>query len=110
MAGIKSKTSCTKLLNEYLFFLWDGMGFFGFDDNKLDRLEGKKPRWYDPFFNKRWMFSNLILLAIIGYIIYENFLKLGDTKSQTLSKEENPDYTFDVEKQMTVIGLIGFNL
>ena len=81
MVEIKKKPYRTELINEYLFFLWDGLGFFGFDDNKLERLYGKKPRWFDPFFNKRWMLSQLTMLAIIAYILYESFITVGDIKS-----------------------------
>ena len=40
-----------ELISELIFILWDGMTFFDHDDNKLERLEGKSPRWYDRFFN-----------------------------------------------------------
>ena len=29
--------------------LWDGLGFFGFDDRKLSRFEGKPVRYWDKF-------------------------------------------------------------
>jgi hypothetical protein len=48
----------------YIFLLWDGLGFFGFDDNKLERLKGKKPKWYDKFSNKRWVVARLILSIV----------------------------------------------
>ena len=56
-------------LKEVGFLFWDGFGFFGFDDNKLGRLKGSPPRWYDPFLNVRWMIGNIIAVAICIYII-----------------------------------------
>ena len=50
-----AKDSLKDYLFNYIFLLWDGLGFFGFDDNKLERLKGKKPNWYDRFTNKRWV-------------------------------------------------------
>ena len=29
--------------------MWDGLGFFGFDDRKVARLEGKPIRYQDKF-------------------------------------------------------------
>ena len=31
------------------FMMWDGLGFFGFDDTKIGRLEGKQVRCRDKF-------------------------------------------------------------
>ena len=97
MALKKSRSSCWDLFTNYIFFLWDGLGFFGFDGNKLDRLKGIKPRWYDPFFNKGWILNKLIILAIMVYVLNGNFEKLGDIKSQTLNKEKGSKYTFEVQ-------------
>ena len=84
----KSKSNCKSYLTNYLFLLWDGLGFFGFDDNKLGRLEGKKPKWHDRFFNKRWLASNLILAAVLDYVLIGQYSTLGDQKSLSLIKEE----------------------
>jgi hypothetical protein len=64
----KRKYYC-ELFTEYIFLIWDGLGFFGFDDNKLARLKGKKPKWYDRFSNKRWVALNVSVAVFILYIL-----------------------------------------
>ena len=56
---------CCELFTSYVYLLWDGLGFFGFDDNKLERVKGKEPRWYDRFVNKRWILFNLSIIAFV---------------------------------------------
>ena len=68
------------LLN-YIYLLWDGLGFFGFDDNKLARLKGKPARWYDRFVNKRWMIFNLSFLIFVLVILSKELKTLGNVKS-----------------------------
>ena len=57
--------------------MWDGLRFFSFDDNKLDRLQGRKVKWYDKLKNKRWMIANFIALIIIIGIIIDHLNRLG---------------------------------
>ena len=35
--------------SEIALIMWDGLGFFGFDDRKIPRLEGKPVRFRDKF-------------------------------------------------------------
>lgn len=64
----KKQNLYCQLLKSYLFLMWDGLGFFGFDDNKLDRLKGRPPKWYDRFYNKRWIAAKIITLSFVLYI------------------------------------------
>ena len=61
--------NCCELFTTYIYMMWDGLGFFGHDDNKLGRLRGKKPKWYDRFVNKRWMLFNLTFLFLVISIL-----------------------------------------
>ena len=45
------------------------VGFFGFDDNKLNRVKGIPPRWFDRFCNKRWLIWNTIFVALLVNIV-----------------------------------------
>lgn len=47
--------------------LWDGLGFFGFDDRKLGRLEGKPVRYRDKFTSVQE--TPLMLIGIVVAII-----------------------------------------
>ena len=83
MVGIptKKKMGCCEFFASYIFLLWDGLGFFGFDDNKLDRLRGKPPKWYDRFLNFRWILFNLTLTAIMVSILARQAGNVGNIKS-----------------------------
>ena len=72
MVGSNKSTSsngCCALFSSYVFLLWDGLGFFGFDLLKLERLKGKAPRWYDRFKNQRWLVLNLIITIVLTYFL-----------------------------------------
>ena len=62
------ETKCEMVMN-YTFLLWDGIGFFGFDDNKLNRLKGQSVKWSDRFKNKRWIIFNLMAFILITFIL-----------------------------------------
>ena len=36
-------------MHDIALMMWDGLGFFGFDDRKVARLEGKPIRYQDKF-------------------------------------------------------------
>ena len=65
MSGIKRRTSISVYIQTYLFLIWDGLGFFGYDNHKLDRLKGIKPKWYDKFMNPYWIFLNFSFLLVL---------------------------------------------
>ena len=91
MKDKSNKKYCDYLTN-YTYLLWDGLGFFGFDDNKLERLKGKNPKWYDRFSNKRWVVSNLIIGFFVIYVLSGQVELLGDVKNQVLNREQKEKY------------------
>jgi hypothetical protein len=100
-------TFCEKF-KEYLWLMWDGVGFFGTSELKLDRLKGKEPRWYDPFKNMRWMALNLIIFAIVSIVLKSGFDSLATIKSQEIRNVYQKTYTFDIRGQMPLIGAVYF--
>ena len=64
-------------IKEYFWMLWDGLDFFGFDDTKLARLNGKKTSYLDKFKNKKWVGMTLISLIIIVLVFARETRKLG---------------------------------
>ena len=54
--------SLRKNLENYAFFIWDGLKFFRFDFDKLPRLRGKKKSFTDKLQNRKTI-ASLILLA-----------------------------------------------
>jgi hypothetical protein len=93
-------------LKEILFLFWDGFGFFGVDDNKLNRLKGIPPRWYDPFFNWRWMIGNVVAVSIVFYILLTELGEFGYVKSQELGRANEIKYDFIAQEQMGIIGIL----
>jgi hypothetical protein len=103
---MKTKNCC----KNYLWLLWDGVGFFGATDLKLDRLKGIKPRWYDPFKNKRWMTLNLIVFLMVTIILKQSFETLGNIKSQEITKEYQKLYTFNINEQIPLVGVMYYEM
>jgi hypothetical protein len=86
------------MTKEILFLFWDGFGFFGFDDNKLNRLKGQAPRWYDPFCNWRWMIGNIVAVGIVAYILVTELGEFGHVKSQELGRAVEIEYDFEAQE------------
>lgn len=66
---------------------WDGVGFFGFDHKKLDRLEKGAPPvyWYSRFKSLYYTLSLIMITGAIIYIVVGEISKLNTVKSQTTS-------------------------
>ena len=61
----KKRMGCCEMVQAFIFMIWDGLGFFGFSPNKIDRLKGILPRWWDRFFNLKYMVMNTTFAVII---------------------------------------------
>ena len=84
--------------------MWDGLGFFGFSDTKLERIKGKKVTWCTPILSwKSCPF--LIVLIIFSIIIIKEGGNLGELKSQTIDLKQNESFTYDIEKALPLIGV-----
>ena len=77
----KEKLTVFQKLNQYFLMIWDGFYFFGFNDTNLrNRLNGAKLKYMDKFKNKSYMFSTIILLIIVGYVLASELSKIGTAK------------------------------
>ena len=54
-----------KMLVRYCKLITDGLGFFDFDEFKLNRLKGVKPSWNDKFKNFKWVFKNIVYFVVV---------------------------------------------
>lgn len=72
------------LMKKILLLLFDGLGFFGFDDTKLPRLKGEPVTFLSKLSSARWVI--LTLFSFIGacVIIILEAIKYGDLESQSL--------------------------
>jgi hypothetical protein len=102
--------SVCKIIENYTFLLWDGLGFFGFDDNKLDRLKGIPSKWYDRFKNKRWIIYNFLAVIVVVGIITNHLKELGKVKSQTISHEHEAKYRYSAAEKLKLASTYWFNL
>jgi hypothetical protein len=75
------KPTNSEIFSQYMLMIWDGLGFFGFSDTKLDRFKGEKVTWYTPL--KSWRSTPLAIigLTVMIYIIVNESRNLGDQKS-----------------------------
>ena len=103
----KNKNQCCNIFLEYLYLIWDGMVFFGHDDNKLERLRGVKPRWYDRFKNRRWLIFNVTFVSVSAYILSFEFNLIGQVKSQQLNTKEFTEKVINVKETLGVYQVIG---
>ena len=91
-----------------MLMMWDGLGFFGFDDTKLPRLKGKKITFCTPF--KSWKNTPFLIigLTVMAFIIVMEVDNLGKQKSQTIDLRQEEAYEYDIEKAMPLIGATWF--
>ena len=96
-------------MSMYIFLLWDGLGFFGFDPTKIDRLKGKNARWYDRFFNGKYMALQILFTGIIVVFLIKEYGHIGDVKSQQINTEYNDEYTFPAQDQLKITSLVNLD-
>ena len=69
--------SCKKYLNTYCFMLWDGLGFFGFDDAKLERIRRKPASVFDKCNSIQRMVIIILGFAVLTYVLVTQIAKWG---------------------------------
>lgn len=74
--------------------LWDGLGFFGTDHMKLNRLQGEKVTFATPFKSPRTIIMTLLGLSIGSFLIITEAAKLNKPKSQTISLVEDMEFSY----------------
>ena len=84
MVKEQKTTQWCNVIKQYAYVIWDGLVFFGHDDNKLERLRGTKPRWHDRFKNKRWLISKVSFGAVFIVIFNAQFKLLNTVKQQQI--------------------------
>ena len=69
---------------EAMWWLWDGLEFFGFDDTKLERLNGHPTSYMDKLKNKKFLATTSLGFTIVCYVIISSASKLGTVKLQKI--------------------------
>jgi hypothetical protein len=93
-----------------MWIMWDGVGFFGASELKLERLEGKKPRWYDRCKSMTWMSVNITMLCLIILVLTNGFSSLGTIKSQEVKSVYQKIHKFNVQEQMKIFAVVYFDM
>ena len=106
MSKAENKAESLNILKNFAYLLWDGLNFFGHDDNKLDRLKGKDPKWYDRFLNARWVLFRILLVAVLVVVFMGQYDLLGTIKSQELTTKPLMNYTESVHEALPLTYLI----
>ena len=93
-------------IKEYVWMLWDGLFFFGFDDTKLARLnKGAKTSYLDKFKNKKWMGKNIIAMIVVLYVIASSASKVGTIKFQKIELTDQNHFLYPAKDVLTLNGL-----
>lgn len=66
---------------EYNLMLWDGLGFFGFDDTKLERLNGVPVTFFSKFSSYKWVIMTTTAWVVILIVVFTEFGKIGTLKA-----------------------------
>jgi hypothetical protein len=86
----------------YALQVWDGLGFFGFDDTKLDRLKGKPLDFLTKFTSIKWIILNFLSLIIIILVLIMEAGQYGSEKGKTIKLVERDFYEYDVRDSMSL--------
>lgn len=95
------ENSCKDIFMKYSFLIWDGLGFWGTDVTKLDRLKKgtyfRPPGWFDHFKSFEYFVTSVIFLWVsISIIVYEaNRVGTIDKQNNKVTKESSLSYPAD---------------
>ena len=83
-----------------LLFIWDGLGFFGFDDTKLARLKGKPVDFFTKFTSVRWTVLTFLMSVVLLLVIIFEGGTYGEQKTKSVSLVVEDEYHFDVQDSL----------
>ena len=84
------------IIKAVCLLIWDGLGFFGFDDTKLARLKGKQVDFLTKFTSLRWIILTFLGSVLILLVIIFEGRKYGEVKSKTISLTEADRYSYEI--------------
>ena len=83
-----------------LLFIWDGLGFFGFDDTKLARLKGKPVTFMVKFTSIRWVVLTFVTSVALILLMLLEGRKFGEEKSKSISLVQSDEFHYDVRQAL----------
>ena len=98
-----------QLAYESGLIIWDGLGFFGFDETKLPRLtRGGKYYYTDKCTSIKWVLGSIAAFVVIVAVIASQVKNLGMVKSQSIQLKSQGSYSFNITEQMHMVAAIYF--
>jgi hypothetical protein len=76
--------------------IWDGLGFFGFDDTKLARLKGVPVTFLSKFSSFRWIILSASSFVFTVAILILEGKNLGNLKDRQIFLENKEQYHYDI--------------
>ena len=75
--------------------LWDGLGFFGTDHDRLGRMKGEKVNFCTKFSSPRTLILSLLGLLFGIFLLITELRKLNTQKSQTIQLRKYEYYKYN---------------
>ena len=72
--------------------IWDGLGFFGFNDAKLARIKGEKVTFMTKFKSWQWVIITSMMIAMGIYILVSELYKYNTVKTSVTDLTNDSDY------------------
>jgi len=104
----KRQSTVWEMFHDYSLMLWDGLGFFGFDNTKLARLRGQKVTFLTQFKSFWWMATSFITVFAVFYVSIIEFSKLNTLKSKSISLREQDKYIYNATEVLPVVAISYF--
>ena len=104
---VKKEGSCLKAMKRYTFLVYDGLGFWGTDVTKLDRLKRgkyhKPPGWFDRFKSFQYVVTSIILIIVFGMILAHEIDRIGDITTSTLYYEKAKNVSYPATESIPLM-------
>ena len=97
-------------IKKIIFMAWDGIVFFGFNTQKLKRLEGIKPGWCDRFCDRSALIPGIITFIFITYFSTREIRKFGTIISSQTKLVYNKNFEFEAKKELKLVGITNMDL
>lgn len=83
--------------------LWDGLGFFGFDNAKLARLKGEPVTFTSKFKDTTKVTLSLFMVVFVIYVIVSQVTKIGSQKDQQVQLIMEENYIYPIKEALTLL-------
>lgn len=90
-------------MREYMLMIWDGLGFFGFDNAKLGRLKGEPVTFTSKYKEPTKLSISIMMIIFVVYIILSQVAKIGKQKDQQVQLVMKQLYLYPIKEALTLL-------